>query len=234
MNVGGTGLRRYARILQREDATRGLLPLPAACLADMDVMPDCAPAILGLVENDADPKWTSSRRQWRAKRDFGANLADQQTALEAKRAKLCGGDGQNVRTFVADEWTLEYDLAYAGLAEEVYVAAKLAANDDPLNEAKKLYEDVLTEAGVEFAGLTTLAAGDQARLCAHVYEMFSSKRASKAIAAQYLAELLDSRTTRGKIDRAWLAARTPAYVMAAIQYATTPLPQPRPAAGTIA
>ncbi|WP_227460404.1 ATP-dependent nuclease [Cupriavidus pauculus] len=234
VNVGGTGLRRYARILQREDATRGLLPLPAACLADMDVMPDCAPAILGLVENDADPKWTSSRRQWRAKRDFGANLADQQTALEAKRAKLCGGDGQNVRTFVADEWTLEYDLAYAGLAEEVYVAAKLAANDDPLNEAKKLYEDVLTEAGVEFAGLTTLAAGDQARLCAHVYEMFSSKRASKAIAAQYLAELLDSRTTRGKIDRAWLAARTPAYVMAAIQYATTPLPQPRPAAGTIA
>ncbi|NUA32185.1 ATP-dependent nuclease, partial [Cupriavidus basilensis] len=70
VNVGGTGLRRYARILQRQDATKGLLPLPTACLADMDVMPDCAPVILGLVENDADPKWTSNKRRWRSKKDF--------------------------------------------------------------------------------------------------------------------------------------------------------------------
>lgn len=223
VNVGGTGLRRYARILQRSDVTKGVIAVPTACLADMDVMPDCAPVILDLVADDADPKWTSSRRKWRAKKEFGANAAAQLAALAARRAKLAEGDAQSVKTFVADQWTLEYDLAFAGLDEEVYLAAVLAANDDPLNDSKKTHESVVANAKTAFAALTVAAAGDREVLCSHVYEMFSSKRASKAIAAQYLADLLSDRRVKGEIDSVWLTARLPSYVKDAITFATTPI-----------
>ncbi|WP_424191178.1 ATP-dependent nuclease [Ampullimonas aquatilis] len=234
VNVGGTGLRRYARILQRRDATKGVLAIPTACLADMDVMPDCAPAILDLVASDADPKWASPRRKWRVKKEFGTTAAEQLVGLAAKRTKLCIGDAQNVKTFVADEWTLEYDLAFAGLTEEVYVAAVLAANDDPLNDAKKKRDAVEVDAKAAYEALVTLAAGSRDVLCSHVYEMFSSKRASKAIAAQYLAELLTERKTKGDIDAAWLAARLPSYIKDAVTFATTPTPPAAVAAGAAA
>jgi putative ATP-dependent endonuclease of OLD family len=231
VNVGGTGLRRYARILQRRDATKGVLAIPTACLADMDVMPDCAPVILDLVANDADPKWASPRRRWRVKREFGANTAEQLTGLAEKRIKLSVGDAQNVKTFVADEWTLEYDLAFAGLAEEVYIAAVLAANDDPLNDAKKIRSAVEVDAKAAYEALVVVAAGSRDVLCSHIYEMFSSKRASKAIAAQYLAELLTEKKTKGEINDAWLAAHLPSYLKNAITFATTPTP---PAATPVA
>jgi putative ATP-dependent endonuclease of OLD family len=47
VNVGGTGLRRFSRIFQRSDGASPPVSIPVACVADMDVMPDCAPVILG-------------------------------------------------------------------------------------------------------------------------------------------------------------------------------------------
>ncbi len=231
VNVGGTGLRRYARILQRQDPAKGIFAIPTACLADMDVMPNCAPLILELVTGDADPKWASPRRKWRVKREFGANPVEQLAGLKAKRARLSEGDGQNVSTFVADEWTLEYDIAFAGLDEEVYIAAVLAAYDDPLNDEKKTLVDVLAAAKASYAALVVNAAGDREILCSHIYEMFSSKRASKAIAAQHLADLLSERSRKGEIDSAWLTARLPAYIKDSISFATTP---PAPVAPGVA
>ena len=133
MNVGGTGLRRYARILQRAEGAQEEITVPVACLADMDVMPDCAPPILGLVESDDDPKWTSPRRRWKAKRDFGGQETSQDDALADRRKRLAAGDHANVRTFVSDHWTFEYDLAFTGLAEEVFVAIALAEQDEAIN-----------------------------------------------------------------------------------------------------
>ncbi len=228
VNVGGTGLRRYARILQRNDATKGIITVPIACIADMDVMPNCAPEILELVTDDSDPKWTSLRRKWKVKKEFGVDEAAQILGLGVRRIKLAEGDGQNVRTFVANEWTMEYDLAFAGLAEEVYIAAVLAANDDPLNDAKKTYDAVTADAKTKFATLVSASAGVTEVLCAHVYEMFSSKRASKAIAAQYLADLLIDRESKFEIDATWLETRLPRYIKDAITFATTPM---QPAAG---
>jgi len=175
-----------------------------------------------LVVDDADPKWISARRKWRVKREFGATAADRQAGLQTKRLRLSEGDGQNVRTFVADEWTLEYDLAFAGLAEEVYIAAVLAANDDPLNDDKKTHADVKAAATLGYAALEARAAADREVLCSHVYEMFSSKRASKSIAAQHLADLLSERAETAEIDGTWLLARLPAYIREAIAFATTP------------
>lgn len=229
VNVGGTGLRRYARILQRQDASKGTLAIPTACLADMDVMPDCAPQILGLVTGDDDVRWANPRRRWRAKRDFQA-AADPQTALRERLEGLAAGDGQNVKTFVADAWTFEYDLAFSGLAPDVYIAAVLAANDDALNAGTKKITDTVDAALADFEQLKSNAAGDKEVLCSHVYEMFASKRASKSIAAQYLADRLTAGAARGLYGVEWLRGSLPRYVQDAIIFATTPPPLPLTAA----
>ena len=44
VNVRGTGLRRFAKILQRADAGE-TLDIRVSCMTDRDVMPNCAPAI---------------------------------------------------------------------------------------------------------------------------------------------------------------------------------------------
>ena len=66
VNVGGRGLHRFGRIFQRKDEDAPQIGIPVACITDMDVMPDCAPEILGLVKDESDEKWDSSRRRWKA------------------------------------------------------------------------------------------------------------------------------------------------------------------------
>ncbi len=125
VNVGGIGLRRFARIFQRKaPATDGVIPVPVACVTDLDVMPDCAPEITGrVIPGKTWPE--KNNRRWRAKKDYTPQ------ELTARREVIRDkASGQNVKTFVADEWTLEYNLAYAGLAREVFVAARLAAYDE--------------------------------------------------------------------------------------------------------
>jgi len=223
VNVGGVGLRRYSRILQRADLTKGVLTIPTACITDMDVMPDCGPSIIGLVEDDLDVKWKNPRRRWKAKRDFGVDTVKQLEALNARRAKLCVGDAQNIKTFVADEWTLEYDLAFSGLDEEVWLAAMLAAHDEAINEDAGKRIKVEAKAASLYTILRDKVGGNREKLCSHIYEMFSSKRASKTIAAQHLAEILTGKINNGSIDVVWLSDRLPNYIKEAIKFAT-PLP----------
>ena len=229
VNVGGRGLRRFSRIFQRKTKDGPMIGIPVACVADMDVMPDCAPEILGLVESDADPKWQSGRRRWKAVRDFGDDENTRAAALAGQRERLKEHDGQSVMIFVADHWTLEYDLAYCGLAEQVYVAASLARNDDPLNEERKKRDDVIADAKAEFATLNSEAGDDDAALCSRIYRLFHSAGASKAVAAQHLAELLVEDFDEGKLDAATLRTKLPTYLLQAIQHVTGQPPQSVPA-----
>lgn len=220
VNVGGTGLTRFARIFQRKVPSERPIPVPVACITDLDVMPDCAPQILGLVENDDDPKWISPTRRWRARRDFGNTPEAQEAGLEDRRKKLTANDGQSVRTFVADHWTLEYDLAYAGLAEEVYAAGMLAKNDDPLNENRKQKDEVEAQAREQFLALARQAGDSREKLCSSIYRLFRTEGVSKATAAQYLAENLTSLVDKGKLNALTLRQNLPRYILEAIEYVT--------------
>lgn len=223
VNVGGKGLRRFSRIFQRQNDDVPNLDVPVACLADMDVMPDCAPQILGIVKSDDDGEWKSTARRWRAHRDFGENADVRAAALADQRTRLKENDGQSVRTFVADHWTLEYDLARCGLAEQVFKAAFLAKNDDPLNADKKKRKDVVAHATTEFGTLKCTAGGDDDVLCSQIYRLFHSRTASKAVAAQYLAELLPEYCETHNIDASMFRKLLPNYLAEAIEYVT---PQP--------
>jgi len=200
VNVGGTGLGRYSRILQRAIPEEGTLNIPVARVADMDVMPDCAPAILGLVDDDNDPRWNGKHRRWKAIRHFGDDEKTRDEALAARRTNLKSDDAQNVQTFIANHWTLEYDLAYAGLAKELLVAARLAANDDALNMERKKVKEVVEAAEAEFEQLRQ-STDTHAHLCSHIYSLFTSRTASKAITAQYLVDLLEDCLQRQVLSR---------------------------------
>jgi putative ATP-dependent endonuclease of OLD family len=221
VNVGGVGLRRYAKIFMRCDTERdGTLDVPVACLTDLDVMPDCAPELLGKVK--AEEAWppTGGRnaRKWRARRDFPAGLDEKRNGIRDK------GNEQAVRTFVADEWTLEYDLAHAAgnaLAEEVFIAAKLAIGDDngkagDVPEARKEFPEVRDQAETKAAD----KGWDEAEVLASlVYaEFVTGSRASKAIAAQYLAQRLDEEWKTKPPDE--VRQCLPRYIVEAIDHVT--------------
>ncbi len=224
VNVGSRGLRRFSRIFQRKEQSAPTIGVPVACLADIDVMPDCAPEILGLIEGVDDAKWQNSKRRWKAVRDFGDNAEQRDKSLAQLREQLKENDGQSVRTFVSDHWTLEYDLARCGLAEPVYVAACLAKNDDPLNKEKKNREDVVAQAKAEFATLKSDSGDDDAVLCSRIYHLFHGGSASKAVAAQYFSDLLPQFCEQGDIDAAGFRNLLPAYIVNAIDYVTAQPP----------
>ncbi len=232
VNVGGVGLRRYARIFQRKDLKKdGQLDIPVACVTDMDVMPDCAPVIIGkLQEGEAWPK-KNSKRRWRAKRDIG----DSDALIKHREAIVAKASGQGVRSFVSDEWTLEYDLSLGskhqngsftgGLAVDVFAAACRADKDDAINAKTKEVADVdrtsdeafdaLREAAIPEDGCTAKEV-----LASNVYAKFARNRISKAIAAQYLAERLEDKYGKNQKSRDELRTKLPKYLIDAIDYVT--------------
>jgi putative ATP-dependent endonuclease of OLD family len=225
VNVGGRGLRRFSAIFQRFDDEAPQLKIPVACLADMDVMPDCAPEILGLVTGDQDERWNSGRRRWKALRDFGDSSTTQAQALTEWRQHLQANDDQSVRTFVSDHWTLEYDLAFCGLAKEVHLAACLAIDEDKILSSAEQRAEVEADARIAFAELEKEANGDRSALCARICKLFHSGGASKAIAAQYLAEALDAAGRSADFDKASFAARLPRYIHDAVGHVRNSIPE---------
>lgn len=231
VNVGGVGLCRYARIFQRKEIEKdGMLNIPVACVTDMDVMPNCAPMILGKIKEGAS--WPAMNgRHWKAKKDFcnEATLATYRIEKESKTS------GQYVKTFISNEWTLEYDLALGpksedktfsiGLAQDIFVAAFLAENDDAINCKRKSIADIEKTAIDGFAALKLAAVAKdgcsaEEILASNVYAKYARAGFSKPIAAQYLAERLLLKFEKGELTPADLRARLPKYITEAIDYVT--------------
>lgn len=218
VNVGGVGLRRYANIFQRADEESKPMDIPVACITDLDVMPDCAPMIcLNSVTSDDRTTWPAGRN-WKTTSDFQpGELEERRREIEAK------ANGQRVKSFVAEHWTLEYALSHAGLAREVYIAAKQAIKDASNVPAAKELPEVKSDAESHYDGTISQLATKEL-IASTVYSEFTSgTRASKAIAAQYLAEILENEF-QGEPDR--LKARLPEYLVQAIEYVTEPLTNP--------
>lgn len=219
VNVGGVGLSRYGRIFMRKKPEHdGEMCLPVACVTDMDVMPDCAPVILGKIKKGEEiPPLTESKRRWRVKSDFKANELDEKRTRTRNKA-----NEQCVRTFVANEWTLEYDLAYFGLARQVHLAIALADADEKINEKKVEITQVAKAAEARFEALEGKGCSKE-EICSHIYEPLAvSNPVSKTTTAQYLSELLEWQIDKGKLTRESLRALLPPYVLQAIEHVTEP------------
>ena len=218
VNVGGTGFRRYARIFQRRDSTQdGEIGVPVACLADADVMPDSAPEIIGKVRAGED--WPEKRR-WNVESDFG------EVQLNRHRQKIRNrASGQRVETFVSDYWTLEYDLARAGLGRELFLAIALARKDNDIASERLKAIGVTRRALREWNTFADETMSDDER-AAKIYAPLAKGSVSKSVAAQYLARiLLRTGLSHQKSPTEWQAV-LPNYIVGAIQHVTSQPPTP--------
>jgi putative ATP-dependent endonuclease of OLD family len=230
VNVGGVGLSRYARIFQRIDEDNPL-DIPVACVTDSDVMPNCAIEILGLSKEGED--WHQiPNRKWRVLDDFGEDhlLKDY---LKAKREKVTG---QSVRSFLSNNWTFEYDLILGqvdengvykmGLAKDVFTAIQLAKNDEKITEGSKKIEDVQDEIESEFNLLVaekkpSNTSTKEEVIATEIYLPLKNKTVSKAVVAQYLANILSRKYFDGEINVEWLKENLPEYLLSSIEYVTS-------------
>ena len=199
VNVRGTGLRRFARVFQRKDDTT-TIPIPVACVTDRDILPDCAPAIC------FDPTYTSiekypQKRKWKTESEFTAD--EKEAYIKEIREKA---DGQNVKTFVSEHWTLEYDMFFCGLNNEM-LQALVEVEYVKENQKKKLIE--IQKAIDSFSQAEEKAS--------YFYSFFQSKEVSKAEFAQNLASIL----LKNYFDKPeLLLSQLPTYIRDAIYHVT--------------
>jgi len=218
VNVGSRGLRRYARIFRRKPLPDGTLapsiPIRVACIADRDILPDCAREVLGL--EDRLGKEEKSNHQPR----FEADLPDNDARAKWLDGK-CRDDGEYVRAFVSDHWTLEYDLAHTGLGHSLHTAIALAKDEARLDKqgassTTEQHSKVVAEAE-ESWNVLNKEVGNRADareyLACKVYKPLLGNL-SKPVTAQYLAPLLLS----GAKDE--FLSSIPDYIQKAIAYVT--------------
>jgi putative ATP-dependent endonuclease of OLD family len=131
-----------------------------------------------------------------------------------------------VRTFISEPWTLEFALANSGLHKELALAiawAKAERKEDggggfhggnKCTWVRKETRKILKRAE-EYAAENPGERGE--RLATKVYEPLVKRQASKAVAAQYLARILEKRY-RKKLDE--LRQKLPPALIDAIEYVT--------------
>lgn len=192
VNVGHRGLFRYSRIFQRGDGVP--LPVRVARVCDRDVVPDVAKELLPHA-------------------DFESSSTTEK--VNARVSSLKSGDDEIVQTFVSPRWTFEFDLAVSGLAEEVYIASRLAKKAKGRTAFLDAKEQHATIAGSrqEFAKHADKTSDEQAWLA---YEALAKGQASKAEAAQILASCLERKFRKGELPRNQL----PQYLVDAIDFVT--------------
>lgn len=207
VDVRSTGLRRYARIFQRKDENKQL-DIKVACVTDRDIMPNCAPNICidDRYTEDVDTWPSKAKRAWKAEADFSKDKAiEYLNGIEEK------ANGQKVKTFVANHWTLEYDLAYVGLQneemKEVLIEAVIKVSC-----AKKNREFKKSELKMKLDNYDTME-----KKASYFYSYFTSGKASKADFAQELAVSLD-RKYAGRGEE--IQKVIPEYIVNAIFYVT--------------
>ena len=189
VNVGHVGLFRYSRILQR---TAGpTIPIPVALLHDRDIPPDAAKAIVG--ERKTESEWEADKKA-------------------SRLTNMAAEDGQCVRAFISEQWTLEFDLArQAGFAPLMHHAIKLARAS-----RKKSREEVVVEADQELAEWSAKFGADTEAIAVEIFRPLHEKKISKAETAEQLANLVDTLADTPEAFR----AKCPSYLVNAIDYVT--------------
>jgi putative ATP-dependent endonuclease of OLD family len=206
VNVGDVGLYHYARILQRKDDVA--LPIPVACVTDMDVVPDEATYV---------PK--------KKKKRFFAEFTKEELE-QRQKARQARAEGGSTRVCVSGHWTLEYDMARAGCARLMHVAVGLAvaakAKDGYL--PPEAVAAVTVDLEKDWIDLSAKGLSEAALACC-IYRPLFAKKASKAVTAQFAAALLETGQYGTGVA---LFSTLPTYLQDALVHLLGPFGEPQP------
>ncbi|WP_168299327.1 ATP-dependent nuclease [Rhizobium leguminosarum] len=192
VNVGHRGLFRYSRILQRKSGAA--IGVPVALIPDRDIPPKEAKALLG--DRKTEDELTAAE-------------------IEARMKTLRRDVGDPVDAFIANCWTLEFDLALQPLlAESVHQAVLLAKSSTRKPERRAKIVASASEEYVQWKrdGLSEL------EIAVKIYAPVFNTKTSKAEVAEELAAIL-----RGRPDTPEeMRERLPPYLVQAIDHVTKP------------
>jgi putative ATP-dependent endonuclease of OLD family len=197
VNVGNLAYKRYAKIYRKKVADDQPFPMKVACVTDLDIWPDKAEKkpdndIGFKVRKQPDPvaRKKGNLNRWVSYYD---NKSDDLAKWKANKREQ---DGENVKTFVSEEWTFEYCLAKSGLAKELYCSVK---------GSEVGFEDL---------------RDDPEEKAIQIYGMIEKMSSGKTMSTYKLAEVLSEVY---KDDSAGLKSKLPKYIVSAIEYATKPI-----------
>lgn len=198
VNVGNLAYKRYAKIYRRNNTT-STLPIKVACITDLDIWPMNAEVRvdnpIGFKKKKIPNTATGAKGNLRYWKDYYDTQDKMDNHLQKKREI----DGDNVRTFVSNDWTFEYCLCKYGLAESVYESIKA----DTDSEFSSLPEDIEEKA-------------------IKIYSMIENKGSGKTEATYKLVDILK----REYKDRpSEIRAALPSYILEAIAYVTEAFPE---------
>jgi len=186
--------KRYAKIYRRREVTAQQFPMKVACITDLDIWPDKAEMRAGnpigfKVKKlpDAAKGKTGNLNRWVNYYD------DKPDELVTRMSNKCEQDGENVKTFISEEWTFEYCLAKSGLAREIYQSIK--GSIEGFDKFKS----------------------DEEEKAIQIYAMIDKKSSGKTEATYKLAQILEGQYA----DRPEaLKDNLPPYIVSAIEYVT--------------
>lgn len=167
VNVGSIAFLRYSKIFLQEREPK--MSMPISIITDVDVKPDLIDET-----NHVDIKANETKER---KSEIEKNYSEEQ-----------------VKAFIAPNWTLEYTLALSFLKEELYKAilyAEKISNSDKytLTVEKMDKVDRIVESNLQ---KWKIEEWDSHRIAYEIYKKnLLDKKISKAITAQCLASLLD-------------------------------------------
>jgi putative ATP-dependent endonuclease of OLD family len=166
-----------------------------------------------------------------SKKRFESDYSHSEMAQVVQRKKD-RAEGGNTIVCVSDSWTLEYDLALYGCAKLMYLAIALAIKANSRDERLEEIDEKVTLAAAELDWAILQVAGHTDEvLAAIIYKPLQMKEASKAIAAQYAAELV-SKGLYGKNNE--LFNKLPPYLQTGLRHLTSdPLPTSPKSTGSV-
>ena len=108
--------------------------------------------------------------------------------LREKRKKVLNSqfDNPEIRVFAPQFWTLEYEIARSGLYKELAVSVIMAKAEKAGKEVP-MYDEVMKEISKEYIDYS------DSKIAYAIFKPINDGDVSKAIVAQYLAEILMSR-----------------------------------------
>lgn len=207
VDVKSTGLRRYARIFQRKEGDE--INIPVSCITDRDVMPECAPAICIDEKYEDKDNWPKKNRKWRVE----SEIEDKGKYIQEIKEKA---NGQNVETFIPEQWTLEYELAANGLGEEMLqtIATMRVEKIQDKEKKEKKKAELLEEYTKKYNKYE-----DKEDKASYVYSFFSHKLVLKAEFAQQFSFDLEKIFKEKTVEE--IVTVLPNYLVKAIEYVTT-------------
>lgn len=187
VNVGSTAYKRYADIFKRKDNAD--FGVPVSIVSDLDIR------ALEYYQ-DKGKKYPVD--------NYNPELLEKERTEKKQKLKHETEEG-NIRLFLSPQWTLEYELACSRLYKYLWQAILIGKKEE--NKSFD-YESLLKETDKDVEQKLLRCHGKSCCTYGSVthdkqlsYEIFSSlndKKVSKAITAQYLADILLRQHEKGR------------------------------------